>query len=349
MNMKKLLAFALVLTMCLSLFPVFAAADEGTPTITAYNASNVSQGTYSTIDAAATAAGEGGKIVLSAGTFSFNGRQTIAVDGITLEGAGKDQTKLYASAAFANASATNKKALLTITADGVTVKNLTLDGSPYGYSSGMTQSTDFAVLRANAGTGVTLNNIHVTGSKRTLINVGTSSTTASVTAYNLSCQGYYKKLPNGLDSTVYPDIDVKSGSSFTLENASQVNGFIGKDSGATFTNHTANHYSLTETVYWFFTYTTTSTVSHYVNSYVAAINDGASYAAELPDAINDGVNLTTVGNMVTEALGYTDATLLQHFVNLLTAARNASGDSSVVSIIDGYITSLNGRISQLGG
>lgn len=138
--MKKAISILLAVIFAISLMPV--ALADSTATITAYNSSDAQVGTtYATIDAAAAAAGQNGKVCISAGVLEVNGRQTISVSGVTLEGAGRDATIIKPSASFASASETNRKALLTIAADNVTVKGLSLDGTDYGET--VSGSTDF--------------------------------------------------------------------------------------------------------------------------------------------------------------------------------------------------------------
>ena len=343
MKIKKLLAFALVLTMCLSLFPVFAAADEGTPTITAYDAANVSQGTYSTIDTAAAAAGENGKIVLSAGTFYFNGRQTIAVNGITLQGAGMDQTTVTTSSSYAGGSTTNRKALLTIAANNVTVSGISFDGGTYGSTLVPTNSeeTQFNVIRVNSGS-TTLSNVYITGSNRTLLSIGTSSTSASVTATGLYCDAAYKTITNNLS---YADVLIVKGT-LTLNSYSRVNGIICKDrqyaSYGTFNNNcTANHYTFTFRPL-FTTYTLTSTLAYFANTY--AISTGYVDKLYYSSAINS--NLTEVIRMVTEAVTNVQTTSSTEDITVATNLRAALNDAKTYASGDALDT-LNAQIARL--
>jgi len=341
---KRIISLLIVCLLVMSLLPTFAFAagtDTNTATITAFAEGGAQVGTtYATIDSAAAAAGVNGKVCISAGDYYFNSRQTISVAGVTLEGAGKDATKLYASSSFASASATNKKALLCIAADGVTVKDLTLDGSPYGDS--IAQSEDFVVLRNNSGTGIELNNIMVEGSKRTLITVGMSSTSASVTGTNLYCQAEWKSL---VDGVTYSDVNVVNGT-FTLDSGA-VNGFICTDSGngysGTLYNNTANHYTLREYIGGVGTSNyLTSTVYQFVNAYTYS-SMGLIEKSVYAGSVNN--NLSVVGNMVAAASNESSTTIT-NFVTLLTEARNMTIDLSDRATLKTYIKTLNGYLGN---
>lgn len=341
---KRIISMLLVCVLVLSLLPTLAFAmgtETNTATISAFNAAGAQVGTtYATIDSAAAAAGVNGTVRISAGDYYFNGRQTVSVAGVSLEGAGKTATRLYASSAFASASATNKKALLTIAADNVTVKDLTLDGSPYGDS--IAQSEDFVVLRNNSGTGIVLNNIMVEGSKRTLITVGMSSTSASVTGTNLYCQAEWKSL---VDGVTYSDVNVVNGT-FSLDSGA-VNGFICTDSGngysGTLYNNTTNHYTLRQYVGGIGTSNyLTSTVYQFVNAYTYS-SMGLIEKRIYVGSINN--NLSVVGNMV-NAASSESSTTISNFVALLTDARNMTYDTSVKATLKGYINTLNGYLGN---
>ena len=176
--------------------------------------------------------------------------------------------------------------------------------------------------------------------------VGSSSTTAHVTANNLVCYAEYKDLPIAgslFGSTIYSDIDVAKGS-FTL-NSGEVNGFI-STSGGTFTNGTENHYTLTDKVLWI-EKSTTTTLKHYVESYDNAIENGNSYAEHFVDSITDSGNLLEVEDMVKEAknLVATDRATVELFVDLLEDAYEASNNSTIQS----YINTLNAALNPSTG
>ena len=268
---KKIISLLLATLLLIGLLPVVAMAAENTAAIQAFNAAGdrVASGTnFTSIDAAAAVAGEGGTVRISGGAYYFSGRQTISVNGITLEGVGSTATTLYASSAFSQTSDTNRKALLTIDADNVTVKNLTLDGSPYG--SSLSQTDDFIVVRINEGNNIALNNVSITGSKRTLLHVGTSDKTAAVTAEDLICEAEYKSLPSqlldGSLSGVYADIEVNPGSSLTVESGT-LDAFAKAERNATLLVPDG-HYELRQTVlFGIDLYKITTTAKHFVESY----------------------------------------------------------------------------------
>lgn len=331
--MKKVLVSILALAMMLSCFcTINVFADEITPTITAKNAAGEVVGTYSTIDTAANAAGVNGTVVLSEGTFEFNGRQTIAVEGITLEGAGKGVTFIKTSANFVNASATNKKALLTITANNVTVKDLSIDASLYGNSINPAVD-EFNVVRINSGTGIVLDDIYVTGSLRTLISIGSGSASATVTATDLDCQAAYKSIPKHTLTTsdsVFADIDITKGS-FTL-NSGVVNGFIRADSGTTFTNNAASgtpkYYNLVQRFIIVKIIDVTTTMHHFIYSYD---NVCASVSSDDFSTFNNVVraNKAKIQAMTTEAVDLDDQELIGKFIDMLDDILAAGSDSDL--------------------
>lgn len=269
---KRVFSLFLALVMVLGLCTVGASATN--PTITVYDANNnMVSGTYTTIDAAAAAAGANGRIVLGSGTYEFNGRQTIAVNGITLEGAGINSTIIITSSSYASGSTTNRKALLTIAATGVTVKDLTIDGGTYGANLVPTSSeeTKFNVVRVNSGSA-TLQNVKIKNSKRTLLSVGTSTTSAAVVGQGLICDGTVKNIN---EANTYADVSIVYGS-LTLDANCVIDAFINKDSNS---NTKTLDISACDDLYTlscpetflFFTYyvETTSTVKHYMRSYEA--------------------------------------------------------------------------------
>jgi pectin methylesterase-like acyl-CoA thioesterase len=96
-------------------------------------------GTYSTIQAAVDAAGNGDRIEIAAGTY----REQVTVNGkdITLQGAGSGQTiieapdaaSLVANATDSNSGRPNKFAVVTVKGDAdVTIAGLTVDGRDQG-------------------------------------------------------------------------------------------------------------------------------------------------------------------------------------------------------------------------
>lgn len=328
--MKKVLVSILALAMMLSCFcTINVFADEVTPTITAKNAAGEVVGTYTSISSAASAAGENGTVVLSEGTFEFNGRQGISVNGITLEGAGKNVTFIKTSATFKDGSETNRKALLTIAANNVTVKDLTIDGSVYG--STITAAADFNVVRINSGTGIVLNNIYVTGSPRSLISIGSGSNSATVTATNLFCDAEYKAIPSAIGSgysAVYSDVDLINSSSLTL-NSGAVNGFISLESSATFENNTTNHYHLEKRFLFIKTVDVTTTTKHFVNSYVNI--KGTATSSQLSTFITTvEENSDIIRDMTDETIAVHDTGLINNFIILLDDVLESSTDETLV-------------------
>ena len=329
--MKKVLVSILALAMMLSCFcTINVFADEVTPTITAIDANNVTVGTYTSISSAASAAGENGKVVLSAGTFEFNGRQGISVNGITLEGADKNATFIKTSDTFKDGSETNRKALLTIAANNVTVKDLTIDGSVYG-STINPNNDDFVVLRCNSGSDVELNNILVKGSKKSLIQIGTSTTSSTVTGVDLCCEAYYKAIPSILNfgtSKVFADIDITNSSQFTLESGT-INGFLNvSSSSARFTNQTNNHYHLEKTTLFMKVVDVTTTTKHFVNSYVN-VKDSATSTQLSTFNSTVAENTDIISDMTEEAIDVDDQAVISNFIVLLQDVIQTNPDATL--------------------
>lgn len=346
--MKKFLSSLLAAVMVVGSMATVAFADEETTgTITVYNKDGVKvEGTYTTIDSAATAAGVDGKIELSEGTFEFSGRQTIQVEGVDLIGAGMDKTFIVPSSSYAASTETNRKALLTITADDVEIKDLSIDGSVYGdtidmgFWNQLTGFTDFIVVRINSGDNVKLTNVSVEGSKKSLISVGMATTVTdevNVTATNLVCNAEIKTIPANALTKVYADVNIKN-ATFTLKSGT-VDGFIALDweCAGKFNNEAAGHYTLIQDADNE-TSNITSTIKHYVRTYSAA---SSSKASAYVDAIKKSENIETVGEMVTEAEVYgTDkADIKSGLKNILQAAYDAIGDETDATAITllGYI------------
>ena len=336
---KRLLSVFMVLALIIAMAQAAFAVDGQAATITAYTSDGTAvAGTYTTIDAAVNAAGENGRVVISEGTLAVNGRQTISKAGVTVEGAGRDKTFLVTSDSFQNASATNLKALLTIAADDVTVKGMTIDGSAYGET--ITSSTDFVVIRFNEGTGIKLEDVYVTGSPKTLMQLGMSNTSVSVTATNLYCQGMPKQLS---ENATFPDIDLNNSS--TLEvNGGAIHAFIsdiGDDSCKLINCEPV--YTLVYTRLIFFSDYLHSTFQHYANCYVESDAQQSPLYDTYVGAINDSRNQTVIGEMVDHAedvaLAGSDDASVVNFITLLTDAMDEAS-AEFANTLNGYITRL---------
>ena len=281
---KKIVAIILAAIMVTCLIPTVAmAASVTTGTITAYDAEEHLVGTYTTIDSAASAAGVGGTIEMSAGDFYFNSRQTIAVNHITLHGAtnadGTIATRFITGDNYVNASQTNRKALLTIAATGVTVENIAFDGGEYGrtlvpvYNN---KDTEFSVVRVNSGSA-TFNNVSIEQSERTLLTIGTSSSSATVTAYNFVCKGNVKPIPESTRWNVFADVDVEDGT--LTVNSGAINAFLQKNSDC-IVSLPDYHYNLKEKFLGMITIAdVTTTAEHLVYCYQHI--DPASYTSNI--------------------------------------------------------------------
>lgn len=337
--MKKAVSILLAVIFAISLMPV--ALADSTATITAYNSSDAQVGTtYATIDAAAAAAGQGGKVCISAGVLEVNGRQTISVSGITLEGAGRDATIIKPSASFANASETNRKAILTIAADNVTVKDLSLDGTDYGSTIDMADETeyDFVILRINSGSGIVLDDIYVAGSPKTLIQAGSGSNSVTVTADELCCDGMPKSINDG---NAYPDIDVTNFSSMTI-NSGAINGFIANELFASYTIGSGCEpmYTLRHSLF----IRVTSTFQHFANTYVALRDDISGLGLDYTADFANSQNADTVSSMVdyAESIAATDPEPVENFIILLSDA--AALATSQASTLNAYIDRLEAAL-----
>ena len=309
---KRALSMLLVLVMALGLCSVSVFAEANTATITAKNASGAVVGSgYTSLGAAAAAAGSGGTVEISQGDVYYDSRQGISTDNVKLKGMGMNLTTIKASSNFANTlDPDNRKALVTFTGSGIVVEDIGFDGSLYGCSSTFepdgTPNTQFNVVRVNTGS-VTFNDVLITGSKRTLLSVGTSTLSAEVTANNLMCEAVTKTI---VDGAIYADVSIVNGT-LHLNSGSVVNGFICKDKDVSATqvldNQTSNHHKLTWTTgFWIFQVTRelTSTTKHFANSYPpnATYSEKSTYS----NAINDTQNINEVVSMVNEAIGYLD-------------------------------------------
>lgn len=322
MTARKLAACAAALALFAASIPALA---EENGTITAKNSSGETVGTYTTIDAAVSAAGANGTVELSAGTFEFDGRQSVAAAGVTVKGAGIGQTVVTTSANYQNGSATNKKALFTVTADNVTVQDITFDGGAYG--NGISSGTDFNVVRLNSGNGIVLEDVMITGSNRTLMSVGTSTDTAEVTANGLYCEAPYKALPTSLFSDTYADVNVVNGT-LTL-NSGEVNGLICEDDYGIFVNNTSNHYKLSyRSIIW--NRDVTSTLAHFVYSYQNISDSDTSLYINMMTK-ND--NIPTIESMVDEAVtAPVDKELVSAFIIFIDDAIDSSSGSTKTAL-----------------
>jgi len=221
--MKKFLSTILAVVMVLSSMAMVVSAEE-----TLEDGIYVGTTKYDTFTAAQTAAAANttNKEIIISGTVEFGSRQGISVEGLHLRGINNAQ--IIPSATYGNSTSdTNKKGLLNVAADNVKISNITFDGSDYGDTITMTTSPDFIVLRLNEGENIQLDNVTVKGSPRTLIVVGTTTTSAEVEVLEggLYCEGDVNK--DISDGTTYADINVANGS-FTMAYG-KANAFIAED------------------------------------------------------------------------------------------------------------------------
>lgn len=220
--MKKFLSTILAVVMVLSSMAMVVSADE-----TLADGIYVGTTMYDSFTAAQTAAAANtDKEIIISGTVEFGSRQGISVEGLHLRGI--NNAKIIPSATYGNSTSdTNKKGLLNVAADNVKISNITFDGSAYGDTITMTTSPDFIVLRLNEGENIQLDNVTVMGSPRTLIVVGTTTTTAEVEVLEggLYCEGDVNK--DISDGKTYADINVVNGT-FTMAYG-KANAFIAED------------------------------------------------------------------------------------------------------------------------
>ena len=336
---KRILAVIVVLALVIAMAPAAFAADGQAAAITAYTSAGAEVGTYTTIDAAVNAAGENGRVVISEGTLAVSGRQTISKAGVTVEGAGHDKTFLVTSENFKNASTTNIKALLTIAADNVTVKGMTIDGSVYGNT--ITAATDFVVIRVNDGDGIELNDVYVTGSPKTLMQLGTGNlitgNSVTVTAADFYCDGMPKTITDG---KTYADIDIVNRSSLTVTSG-LVNGFIATGLLASYDIGTGCE-PLFTLYHGNVFVNVTSTFQHFVNTYAALRDElAAEYKEEYADDFTNSMNRNTVNSMVAHAAEVAGdyPVEVNNFIVLLTDAKAYVSDADKV-VLDGYISTL---------
>lgn len=218
--MKKFLSTILAVVMVLSsMAMVVSAEDANIPTSNGIWANGVQ---YSSIDSAAAALSTTGGTIYVYGTVEVDSRQTIAYDDITLEGVANGA--LVASDNFVNSSETNRKAVLTVTATGTTnIKNIAVAGTKYDNTLADASTFSFKVVRINDGT-VNLNNVTIEGSKAGLMQVGTTTTDATVNASELYVNAADKSMA---DAKYYADILVVNGN-FNMSSG-LVEGFIATD------------------------------------------------------------------------------------------------------------------------
>ena len=340
---KRILAVIVALALVTAMAPAALAADGQAATITAYTSAGAEVGTYTTIDAAVNAAGENGRVVISEGTLAVNGRQTISKTGVTVEGAGRDKTFLVTSENFKNASTTNIKALLTIAADNVTVKGMTIDGSVYGNT--ITAATDFVVIRVNDGDGIELNDVYVAGSPKTLVQLGTGNlitgNSVTVTADDFYCDGMPKTITDG---KTYADIDIVNRSSLTVTSG-LVNGFIATGLLASYDIGTGCE-PLFTLYHGNVFVNVTSTFQHFVNTYAALRDElAAEYKEEYADDFTNSMNRNTVNSMVTHAAEVAGdyPVEVNNFIVLLTDAKAYVSDADK-DVLDGYIGTLTAAL-----
>lgn len=333
---KKFLSGLLAGMMLMTSMSALALADE-----TKEDGIYVGMTKYETIAAAQSAAVNQNLPITISGTVEFGYRQGISADGIMLQG--ENNATIVTSDAFASASETSRKAILSTEASNVTIKDITFDGGTYGSTlvPDSSTGTEFNVLRINSGSAA-LENVTIKNSNRTLLSVGTSSTEATVTANGLYCDAVYKTM-----DTPYADVNVVNGT-LTL-NSGQVNGLICTDAGldfpyfysGSFVNTTSNHFKLGVAGILGLTQYITSTAEHLIESYINAKDAISQTEAEkYADAIADTDNQTEVEKMVTYVDENGTDALKNDFVELLNDAKTLN--PSATGVINEYISTLEG-------
>lgn len=211
--MKKFLSTILAVVMVLSSMAMVVSANDADYAEGYYYVN----GDQYTDFMAAVSAANGGTVIVS-GECAFGSRLAVN-SSVTLQGV--NNATIVPSASYGSTdSTTNWKGLLNIAGENVIVNDITFDGSLYGDNQAVT--VDFKPVRVTSGT-TTLNNVTIKGSKRTLLMVGTSSSSADVVATNLTIGAVEKTLVDGI---AYADIEVTgSESSFTCGSGS-LGGYI---------------------------------------------------------------------------------------------------------------------------
>lgn len=344
--MKKFLSTILAVVMVLSsMAMVVSAEDSNIPTSNGIWANG---NPYSSIDAAAAALSTTGGTIYVHGVVEVGSRQTIAYDGITLEGV-TDDAALVASDNFVNASTTNRKAVLTVTATGTTnIKNISVDGSAYGEDleldwsiSGDNDDSEFNVVRLNAGT-VILENVDITGSIRTLLSIGTSNSAANVTATNLNLTGYTKKVSN---SFAFPDLSGVNGSFEMVSGNADC--WVATENACTMKFPSEGTYAFT-----YLTQTVWVSPRHLVNTYndsETSTLDLSGYKSILTGSANKAIAESMVRYVKTNEATMSD--VKAGFITMiddLLARKNLFGgsllNSNEQSIVNNYKNILNGTV-----
>lgn len=335
--MKKFLSTILAVVMVLSSMAMVVSAEvEGFD----YVDGKYYVGTqdYDSLSAAVSAAGAGGTVTI-AGTVEFGSRQGISTN-ITLEGV-NNATIIPSETYGAVENTTNWKGLLNL-AGNITVKNITFDGSRYGLQENRLED-DFVPVRCTSG-NITLENVTILGSDRTLMNVGSSTTSATVTANGLYCTAPVKTIK---DATTYADVNVVNGT-FNL-NSGAVDGLICTDSGSGYAGALGtvsnNHFTLNchYTILGFIKRTAdvTSTLKHYVDTYEYSKTLASQYKNDFLATVTDADNSTAMSNMVGWAETNADSELKASFGNLLLdGAGYAEDGSATEQLLIGYAARL---------
>lgn len=356
---KKILAAILATLMLVCLVPTMVFADSTTTIqVATWNGTSYSapSGNYTSIDAAASAAGVHGKIILGAGDYYFNSRQTIAVDQITLVGVanvdGSIATRIITGPNYASSSQTNRKALLTIAADGVTVENIAFDGGTYGetlvpvYND---KNTEFSVVRLNSG-ATTFNNVSICQSTRTLLTVGTSTSSASLTATNFVCNGNFKTVPQLTSRNVFADVDVTNGSLTVTSGA--MNAYVQCANNQTVVLP-AYHYNFHKELLGIIKLVDVDTTAkHFVESYLAVKDTASSsevntFKSLVCDNLDEGEPIdqivSDIDNATLPSTVFSTETI-QGLITLLNDSKTAATSSQILDI-DYYVEVLQGKLS----
>ncbi|MBQ3544403.1 MAG: hypothetical protein IJA34_05380 [Lachnospiraceae bacterium] len=326
--MKKFLSTILAVVMVLSSMAMVVSANDVDYAEGYYYVNGVQ---YTDFMAAVSAA-NGGTVIVS-GECAFSSRLAVN-SSVTLQGV-NDATIVPSASYGSTNSTTNWKGLLNIAGENVVVNDITFDGSLYGDNQAIT--VDFKPVRVTSGT-TTFNNVTITGSKRTLLMIGTSSSSATVNANNLTIEADAKTVTS---AHTYADVEVTNASTLNY-NSGVVNGYVLCENGTTKTISVAGLYGFVYSDDMIYT-TPEHLAENYLNGNVSALAV-KNYASVLTSDANKATATGMVNDIVTAndtALAATFVTMIDDMVSKTIPFLGSMLTSDEKAVLNGYKATLS--------
>ena len=196
----------------------------------------------------------------------------------------------------------------------------------------------------------TFNNVSIRQSTRTLLTVGTSTSSASLTATNFVCNGNCKTVPQLTSHNVFADVDVTNGS--LTVNSGAMNAYVQCANNQTVVLP-AYHYNFHKELFGIIKLVDVDTTAkHFVESYLAvkdtaSSSDVATFKSLVCDNLDEGEPIdqivSDIDNATLPSTVFSTETI-QGLITLLNDSKTAAIGTQVDDI-NYYVGVLQGKLS----